>query len=214
MQPALLTALRRTWDTTWGGLGLQPADATLFVQVCARYLERHRAYHTLQHLQECLATCEEVRASCERPAEVQLALWFHDAIYDTKASDSEEQSAAWAQRALAAARAPSQVGERVRDLVLATRHAATPASVDAAVTVDVDLAILGADEHRFEEYERQVRFEYAWVPEPLFRSGRARLLREFLARPAIYATAALRQRLEERARANLRRSIEALEREG
>lgn len=213
MRAALLAKLRRTWDASWHGLGLRPADESLFVQLAARYLERHRAYHTLRHLEECFAVFETVRGLCAHAAEVQIALFFHDAIYDTKVPGNEEQSAEWAQRAITEAGGAADVSARVRALVLATRHAAVPDSVDAAVMVDVDLSILGAEPARFDEYERQVRMEYAWVPEPIFRSERARLLREFLARPSIYATTPLRERLEDRARANLRRSIDALERQ-
>ncbi len=212
MRAALLSRLRRIWNASWHELGLRPLDDSLFVQLAARYLERHRAYHTLRHLEECFAVFESVRGLCAHAGEVQLALFFHDAVYDTRASGNEEQSAEWAQRAIAEAGGAPEVAVRVRALVLATRHAAVPASADAGVMVDVDLSILGADPARFDEYERQVRMEYAWVPDAIFRSERARLLREFLARPSIYTTSALRDRLEARARANLLRSLDALER--
>ena len=76
--------------------------------------------------------------------------------------------------------------------------------------MDVDLWILGADSPRFDEYERQIRQEYAWVPEQTFRQRRAAILREFLARPAIYSTSLFSQRYEAQARANLRRSLDQL----
>ena len=103
--------------------------------------------------------------------------------------------------------APDETAGRVRDLVLATKHDAVPETVDARLLVDVDLAILGAPRGRFAEYEAQVRREYAWVPEPAFRTARAKILGEFLARPAIYSTPGFRGRLEARARENLARSI-------
>jgi predicted metal-dependent HD superfamily phosphohydrolase len=85
-----------------------------------------------------------------------------------------------------------------------------PRPGDEALITDIDLAILGAPESRFDEYEAQIRREYSWVPEPLFRNTRARLLSGWLDRPAIYVTEHFRERLEVPARRNLRRSLSRL----
>ena len=170
-----------------------------------RYAEPHRAYHTLQHLEECFALFDETSAA--HAGEVLLALWFHDAIYDPKADDNEAASARWGAEVLAAAGAEPEVVERFRGLVLTTRHDAQPSSTDAALLADIDLAILGAAPARFAEYEEQVRREYAHVPGFLFRRERARILQRFLARPAIYSTPYFRQRFETQARANIERTL-------
>ena len=202
---------RECWRDAWQALGVT-APAGLLDALVARYAEPHRAYHTLQHLRECFEALASGASLAEHLAEVQLALWFHDAIYDTRAQDNEEQSARWASESLAQAGAQEDAVARVHDLVMATKHAAVPTGRDAQLLVDVDLSILGAPEARFAEYERQVRREYAWVPEDGFRRARARVLESFLARPRIYSTRWFEQRLEERARANLSRSIEELAR--
>jgi predicted metal-dependent HD superfamily phosphohydrolase len=85
-----------------------------------------------------------------------------------------------------------------------------PATPDQCWLVDIDLSILGAVPARFDEYERQVRDEYAFVPEELFRRKRAEVLAGFVARARIYSTPFFRDRLEAPARANLGRSIAAL----
>ena len=95
---------------------------------------------------------------------------------------------------------------------MATRHEAVPRGVDAEILVDVDLSILGASRERFDEYERQVREEYAWVPDFLYRRERGKILKDFLARPRIFSTALFRSRYEEQARSNIGRSLERLER--
>lgn len=100
-----------------------------------------------------------------------------------------------------------EVRALVRDLVLVTRHSGSPVSVDEQVLVDIDLSILGADTPRFDEYERQIRAEYSYVPGFLFRRKRKQILQSFLDRPVIYSTAVLRYRLEARARENLGRAI-------
>lgn len=199
----------KRWEAAWSDLGARPRDA-LHAELVARYSEAGRFYHTLQHLAECFATFDPAAHRAERPAEIELALWFHDAIYDTRAQDNEEQSARFAQQELREGGAMEDVAERVAALVLATRHAAVPDGADAKLLVDVDLAILAAPEARFAEYERQVRQEYAWVPEEAFRRGRTQVLRSFLERDAIYGTAWFGERLEVKARANLARSIREL----
>ena len=112
---------------------------------------------------------------------------------------------------MSAAGLDTTVGVRVRDLILATRHDVSPPAGDTALLVDVDLAILGSPAERFDEYERQVRQEYSWVPGFLFKRKRREILEEFLRRPALYNTEHFRSRYDAAARANLTRSIQQLE---
>jgi predicted metal-dependent HD superfamily phosphohydrolase len=191
------------WQRLWTELGATEVPRGLFNQLVAAHSERHRSYHTLQHLRECLAHFEAASSLARRPAEVEAALWFNDAVYDPKARDNEERSADWAARSLLAAGCDAAVAERVRGLVLATDGHAASDEPDTRLLLDADLAILGAAPARFGEYERQVRAEYAHVPEAEFRSRRAQVLAAFLARPRIYLTSAFHDALEQRARANL-----------
>jgi predicted metal-dependent HD superfamily phosphohydrolase len=201
-----------SWQRLWTELGARDIDRGLFNRLVAAYSEGQRHYHTLQHLRECLLHFEAAASLAQHPAEVELALWFHDAVYDPQRSDNEERSAEWAARSVRGAGCAEDVARRVEMLVLATRtHAAAP-DADTKLLLDIDLAILGAAPARFAEYGRQVRAEYAHVPEELFRDRRARVLASFLARARIYATDAYRDALEQRARANLRVEIDTLSR--
>jgi predicted metal-dependent HD superfamily phosphohydrolase len=227
---------RARWDATWralgclppagGGLGLRRSEApsrddasplerearsvASYEDVMRCYGEPHRAYHTSQHLGECFARLDRVRHLASRPPEVELGLWLHDVVYDTRASDSEARSASIARAMLARGGAAAPVGARVAELILATRHTAVPTDDDAMLLVDIDLSILGAAPVRFYEYEAQVRKEYDFVPEPQFRVARRGVLEAFLARPWIYGTAHFREAKEARARANLRASLARL----
>jgi predicted metal-dependent HD superfamily phosphohydrolase len=98
-------------------------------------------------------------------------------------------------------------GQRVPDLVMATRHDAVPEGRDAELLIDIDLSILGAERARFDEYEEQVGREYAFVPLEIRLPRRREILQRFLDRDAIYATPRMHALLEVRARENLRRSI-------
>ena len=187
-------------------LGLGACRAT-FEALIAAYSEAHRHYHGAHHIAACLALLDEVRDLAERPAEVELALWFHDAVYKTRAFDNEARSADWAERFLAEAGAAPAAAARVRAHILATRHAAEPAAGDTALTVDIDLSILGRPPADFDAFDRAIREEYAWVPGFLYRRKRAEVLQGFLDRPAIYVTPALFQRFEAPARENLQRAL-------
>lgn len=206
------TQLIAHWHATWSAQTGR-ADEALGVRLLAGYAESHRRYHTVQHLAECLGFFALTRTACRHPAEIATALWFHDAIYDTRRHDNEDRCADWASTELGRAGVADPVIERVAGLVLATKHATAPQDPDAQLLVDIDLAIFGADEPRFTEYERQIREEYAWVPDPVFRQKRGEILAGFLARPKLYLTAAVGATREAPARANLRRAISALENE-
>jgi len=193
--------LEDAWQSAWQGVGARASD-TLLTDVLARYAEPHRAYHTRQHLTECFAALEPAHLA-ERLGEVQLALWFHDAIYDSRRHDNEARSAEWAECAIRRAGADAGAVGRVHALIMGTSHVSEPDSGDARVVVDVALAILGADEARFAEYDRQIRVEYAWLADDAYHQGRARVLHRFVERASIYHTSWFAARLEARARANL-----------
>lgn len=195
----------RSWQRAWAALGLRAPDG-LRQRLLDAWAEPRRHYHSQQHLRECLALLESVLDLAEHPGEVELALWFHDAVYDPQGQGNEQRSADWACDALAQAGAGAAAQQRVRALIMATCHDAEPVGDDARLLVDIDLAILGADPARFAEYDAQVREEYRWVPEPVFRGKRREVLAGFLARPVIYGTQRFRERFEGRARENLRNS--------
>lgn len=200
------------WRSLWRALGAAVADDALHAELLAVHGEPRRHYHSRQHLEECLRHLDEARALAAHPDEVALALWFHDAVYEPMRSDNEERSAHWAGRAARAAGVAEEAARRIEGLVLATRHRddAPPTTDDEALIVDIDLAILGADVRRFDEYERQVRAEYSGVPGILFRRKRRAVLEGFVARASIFRTAPFRERYEAKARENLRRSIAKL----
>lgn len=200
-------ALRANWNAAWHALGVAAHDEALCTELQRRYAEPQRHYHTMQHLGECLAWFEREQALAEHPAEVALALWFHDAIYDVHAHDNEARSADWARQALLAGGVDAEAAERVHALVMATRHDAVPEGRDAELLIDIDLSILGAGRERFDEYERQVHAEYGFVPEEVRLPRRRAILQRFLDRKAIYATPRMHAQLEAQARINLQRSI-------
>jgi predicted metal-dependent HD superfamily phosphohydrolase len=202
--------LHALWDRCFRDVGLVPPEGQ-FAEIEAHYREPHRAYHTFRHLAECFLTLNRLH-DARAPGAVGIALWFHDAIYDTRRSDNEAESAVYARRVLLRAGASEPVIEAVSEMILATRHDGQPATQDAQLVVDVDLSILGAGQARFAQYEEQVRREYAWVEESVYCRARIAILEGFLQRRHIFSTQRFRDALEAPARENLRQSIDALSR--
>lgn len=198
------------WLSLWQQLGAHGDGAPIWAELRARYSEPHRAYHNLAHLRHCFAEWQPVRSLSVRPEAIEMALWFHDAIYDTHAADNEERSATLAVAMLKLAALADDFIAHVSDLILATKHSVPPTNPEAELLVDIDLAILGQPAGRFEEYERQIQREYDWVPDMTFRTKRAEVLRNFLQRPTIYQTPFFQTKYEAAARDNLRHSLAQL----
>jgi predicted metal-dependent HD superfamily phosphohydrolase len=192
----------------WCAVGANHDNASAWL--ADRYAEDHRAYHDGEHIAECLAWFDRVQDLAKRPAELEVALFFHDAIYEPLASDNEARSAEKLRQLAREARVPTEAVERIARLIESTAtHEAT--SVDAALLSDIDLAILGSSPARYARYERDVRREYAAVDEVPYQKGRAEVLRGFLERVEIYRTSRLAARLEAQAQDNLGSALSALE---
>ena len=198
------------WQILWQTLHLIP-PANLLAELQTAYAQSQRYYHTQQHLQECLTLLTEVEHLAAQPAELALALYFHDAIYDHQAYDNEAKSAAWAERVLTQCHASLTLVQRIKQLIMATQHHQIAADDnDGQLLLDIDLAILGQEPTRFNEYEQQIRQEYLWVSEQDYRVGRAKVLTEFLQRKAIYQSDYFRKRFEQQARLNLSKQTRVL----
>ena len=206
--------MKHRWEDLWHRVGAHgSADAVFTDVLLPRYIEPHRHYHTLQHVRECLDELDLVLPRPGNTPALELAIWFHDVVYDVKEDQNEEKSADLAQQVLGDAAVPSNLITLVRDHIIATKHVDSPASIDTQILVDVDLAILGKPAKRFWEYEQQIRQEYSWVADPVFAAGRTKVLTQLLrSRALIYHTPAFQDRYELLARRNLVNAIWELNR--
>ena len=177
------------------------ADET-FADICKHYAEPGRFYHTLDHVQKVLETVDSLGSYARTLNAVKLATWLHDVIYDSRALDNEERSAAYAEQLCKKLSVPED--RLVASLLLKTKTHDAGDDADAQVLIDADLAILGASEAAYRTYSEQSRQEYAWVPEPEYRQGRRRVLESFLSKPKIYH---FLSQLEEPARRNMAAEI-------
>lgn len=218
----------------WRSLLGSEAEAGLR-ELIARYGDAGRHYHNLDHIAALLALSEEQASSLADRGTVDLAILYHDAVYAPSRKDNEEASAALARERLTELGRPAAQVETVARYIEATKHAGADASVgrssagvdaslgrsgagaDATVgnsdldhLLDFDLSILGAEPAAYEAYAAGIRREYAIYPDLLYRPGRAKVLRAFLAMPRIFRVPALAERWDAQARANLSNELARL----
>ena len=201
--------LRAAWTAA---IGDGPACVAAFDDVVARHRQAHRRYHGVRHVTWVVRHVGELAADVrlDDVEAVVAAAFFHDAVYDPRATDNEAQSARLAARVLVGlgwdpARAAS-VGAMVR----ATAAHGDPRDTDTAVLLDADLAVLGSDAAAYQAYVTGVRAEYSHVDGPGWTAGRGEVLRDLLARDPLFATAPARRRWAARAAANMTAELASL----
>jgi predicted metal-dependent HD superfamily phosphohydrolase len=183
-----------------------PLDPSVRADLVARWSEPHRRYHTLDHLTFVLDVIDEHAALADDIEAVRLAAWFHDAVYDPRASDNEERSAVLARSMLDVA----CIDEVVRLIELTRDHQARTGDRNGGLLCDADLAILAAPPERYAEYAQAVREEYAFVPDELFRTGRTNVLQHLLDLPALFHVVPDRHAWTARAHTNMSAEIDRL----
>jgi predicted metal-dependent HD superfamily phosphohydrolase len=179
--------------------------------VIGRYAEPHRRYHTVDHLEAVIESLFLDLAA--DPVSVELAAFFHDAVYDPRAprGANERASATLAEADLRSLGAPGTSTEAVSRLIMTTiDHRIDDGDADAAVLGDADLSILGSPAVAYDAYARGVREEFGWLSAAEWRAGRSAVLRSLLDRPVVYATERGRRRWETGARANLAAELAGL----
>lgn len=171
------------------------------------YSESHRAYHNWNHIEHMLDLFDHYREQLQSPMEVELAIFYHDAIYDPKKKDNEEQSALLAESDLSQSSLDSERVVAVRNLIRCTEKHLPDDHPDAKWLLDFDLAILGREEEVYVKYTKAIRKEYKMYPTLLYNQGRKKAMKKFLERERIFYTDEFFDRYESMARANIEREI-------
>ena len=170
------------------------------------YSENGRYYHGWAHLITCLREFDRVAARMEIPDAVELALWFHDAVYVPGARDNEQLSAdlfcQWGRTWFS----PTLV-DKVCDFILITMHRQPPDKGDESYMVDIDLSSFGQHWSDFLRDTHNVRKEQAHVPDAIYYPAHARFLRMLLNRPRIFYTDFFFECYEKSARCNIERLL-------
>jgi predicted metal-dependent HD superfamily phosphohydrolase len=181
-----------------------------FQKLVEKYSEKHRHYHNLIHVDACLKHLDEIADCIVDIKPVEVALWFHDIIYDPKKNDNEKMSAEYAKAFLGSVNLASDVILKIEHLVALTKHPSFPETNDEKYLIDIDLAILAANKEHYDRYESSVRKEYGFVPSFLYKRGRKKILMSFIKSDRIYWTEHFYKKYENQARRNLKRAMENL----
>lgn len=197
--------LQAEWQQLFAALAVDPTAAErAWLELAACYSHPDRHYHNLVHLRQILETINRLKHQAQNLPAVLLAAWFHDIVYEPRAQDNEERSAAYAQAVGERLGVPKSLSDRAAELILLTKtHTVSPDDRDGQILLDADLAILGAPPEVYRRYAAAIRQEYAWVPEEDYRQGRAAVLQRFERRPVLFHSSLLRDECELQARQNL-----------
>ncbi|MGP3687687.1 HD domain-containing protein [Streptomyces sp. IBSNAI002] len=195
-----------------------PADrdpAPYADRLLTAWAEPQRRYHTTVHLADVLARIDILAAHAADPAAVELAAWFHDAVYRPDRSENEERSAVLAERALPELGVDAARTAEVARLVrLTVTHDPAPGDTNGEALCDADLAVLAGAPEAYAAYAAAVRDEYGFVPDDAFTTGRAGVLRQLLALPRLFRTPYGTAHWEAPARANLAAELARLDPRG
>lgn len=182
----------------------------LWQELESAYTAKDRHYHNLDHITYMLELANRYRPDAMANDFLLFAIFYHDSVYSVTRSDNEAQSAALAEERLRSLGIPEPDLEQVKEMILATKLHAPSTNNLTNLLIDLDLAILGADQERYDRYSQGVRKEYSLYPDILYRPGRRKVLQHFLAQPHIYKTAAFREAFEGKAKANMQWELETL----
>ena len=182
------------------------------------YSHPGRHYHTLEHIHYCLKKFDEVKHLLSDPDAVELAIWFHDAIYEfwTQPNENEQFSASLAiffiHRLMGLSRT---LASRVAYLIENTQYfqlgMSSAKTQDGKFTVDIDLSGFGDTWEVFQKNNKKVASEFEWMPECEYLDKSLRTMKMFRKREPFYLTDYFRERYQLQAYANLDREIQRLE---
>ncbi|MFN8281771.1 MAG: hypothetical protein U0U67_01050 [Chitinophagales bacterium] len=181
----------------------------LFSQLINHYSESNRYYHNTTHIQKMLDLSFEYAAKLKDVETVQLAIFYHDIIYNSLSKTNETDSAALAVKQLSNTNFPVEKIKMVEQFIISTqKHLPLIDNADLLYFLDFDLAILGTEQAAYTDYAEKIRKEYKWVPSFLYKKNRAKVLQHFLEREHIYYSEIFRNLYEVNARENIKFEID------
>lgn len=170
----------------------------LWDEIEIKHSEKHRAYHTLKHLESFFVELKDFKLSDN----ILFAIFYHDIIYDTQTRDNEEQSALFSEEALAILGVKEKITREVTKLILETKsHEAS--TKENELFLDADIAILGSTQANYNSYAQAIRYEYNIFTDEAYHKGRILVIESFLKKERIYKSDYFYEKYEKKARKNL-----------
>jgi predicted metal-dependent HD superfamily phosphohydrolase len=191
----------------------------------AGYTERHRAYHSWQHVAGLFEKLGEFSDLSTRADIIAMSAFWHDVVYRTQNHDGTPRpdyenvrDSAELFRKYTLLNQPDAAA--VYGLIMATadhlqaraeaQHYAGFAG-DLDLFLDLDLSSLASPWEKFVEHFNAIRSEFSWVPELGFYSKQIQILENFAKDDVqLYRRAETREKWRDTARANLMRCVTEL----
>ncbi len=225
--------LKKKWDRLHSQLGDSSnynfSEVTFEILFKNYFFDQNRHYHDAQHIRACLETLEDMVAHLTKtqsfPKElvnftaIEIAIWFHDFIYDTRTNNNEKLSSLAGKQFVLGLTGSLPLAEKVESLILFTKHNRPPITAEEEILSDIDLFILGDYNSVYRDYSKNIRKEYHWTPDFIYYSGRLKILEDIYNKQQIYYTSYIKQyhnyyddylSFEDNARKNILKEIESI----
>ncbi|MFC4995383.1 hypothetical protein [Rubritalea tangerina] len=185
-----------------------PHPHKMWDAIATLHTSPERTYHNIHHVADCLEKFDDWP---DKPTDsardaIELAIWFHDIIYDSRRADNEDSSAALLTHFI---RGHALETEAIA-LIMATEHKEASGMRSEEIICDIDLSILGATPETYTNYATAIRSEYDWVDPETYQQKRTQVLNNFLQRENIYHTEHGRNAWQAQAQSNLQSEIKQL----
>ncbi|MCJ8153062.1 hypothetical protein MKJ01_04690 [Chryseobacterium sp. SSA4.19] len=175
----------------------------LWLEIEQKYSEKSRYYHTLEHLDLMFSELDPVKDKIENFIGISFSVFYHDIIYDATSKSNEEKSAEFAKLRLQQLNIDQNTIAEISGQILATKLHQRSDNKDTNYLLDADLSILGKDPETYSDYTQKIRKEYSIYPDLLYKPGRKKVLKHFLALEHIFKTPYFADRYEIQARENI-----------
>ena len=182
----------------------------LWSELQSKYSNPTRHYHILAHLDNLIEQLLPIRNKIENWQVLIFSVAYHDIIYNTLKKDNEERSAVFAYERMTLLNFPSTLKEKCGLQILSTKHHRLNDDADTNYFTDADLSILGSDADSYITYTKQIRKEYSYFPDMLYKPGRRKVLAGFLEMENIFKTKYFRDKFEVQAKINISGELKSL----
>lgn len=182
----------------------------LWNKIVGKYGQKNRFYHNLNHLEKTYHELLKIKDEVEEWDTLLFALFYHDYNYNVLKRNNEEKSAKRATKTLAKLAVDPEQIQQCKEMILATKGHQVTEEKDINYFTDADLAILGTSWKDYKTYIKQIRKEYKFYPDPIYKKGRVKVLKHLLEMPRIYKTDFFHDRFEVKAKKNIELEINLL----
>lgn len=186
-------------------------NQSLWEDLIKAYSDKGRYYHNLKHIDIMLNLAKSYTHQINNINALNLAIFYHDIIYDVKRQDNELKSWEFAEQHLKPLALTSEDLECIQSCIIATKGHQSHSNSDVNFILDFDLYTLGQSWTYYEEYTKQIRQEYAIYPDALYLNGRIQVLKHFLNTGDIYKTPEFKTLYEQQAQSNIKHELKLLQ---